>query len=189
MMSQTAETLAGDDLGSLRQDLLAAVAAARDTAALEETRVSALGKKGRITELMKMLGALAPEARKERGAALNAIKDDVAAALEARQKEFALTDMKSRLENERIDVTLSPRPQPDGRVHPIGQTMDEIITICAAMGLSVAKGPDIESDYYNFTALNFAADHPARQMHDTSFLPPQGKDTMLLRTHTSPVQI
>src|ERR1700722_20488557 len=98
MMSQTAETLAGDDLGSLRQDLLAAVAAARDTAALEETRVSALGKKGRITELMKMLGALAPEMRKERGAALNVLKNEVSAVIDAKQKELAGADMQSRLD-------------------------------------------------------------------------------------------
>jgi len=189
-MAEAAQNLKSqDDLSSLKQELLAAVSTAKDTAALEEIRVTALGKKGRITELMKTLGALAPDARKERGAALNLLKDEISGRIDEKQKELAQAGLQTRLERERIDVTLAARPQPEGRVHPISQTIDEIVTICAVMGFTVPKGPDIESDYYNFTALNFSPDHPARQMHDTFFLPSQGGETMLLRTHTSNMQI
>ncbi len=180
---------ARNDLFALKQELSSAVAAANDIIALDEVRVSALGKKGRITELMKTLGTLTPEARKERGAALNVLKDEIAAQIETKQKELAAAGMKARLTQEQIDVTLSPRPQPDGRVHPISQTIDEIVTIFASMGFSVAKGPDIESDWYNFGALNFPKDHPARDMQDTFFLPQTGESPTVLRTHTSPVQI
>jgi phenylalanyl-tRNA synthetase alpha chain len=188
-MPQTAQNRAPDDLSLLKQELLAAVASARDTTALDEARVTALGKKGRITELMKTLGSLAPDARKERGAALNVIKDEVAGAIDARQKELARADMQTRLEKERIDVTLSARPQPDGRVHPISQTIDEIVTLFGAMGFTVAKGPNIESDHMNFTMLNIPPDHPARDMQSTFYLPQTGEHPTILRTQTSPVQI
>ena len=189
-MADAAQNLnSADDLSALKAELLAAVTAARDTSALDEVRVTALGKKGRITEMMKTLGALAPDARKERGAALNVIKDEVAQGIEARQKELATVELTARLEKERVDVTLAPRPQAEGRVHPISQTIDEIVTIFGAMGFKVAKGPDIESDYYNFTALNIPADHPAREMQDTFYLPQTGEHPTVLRTQTSPVQI
>ncbi len=184
----------GDDLAILKQELLGAVAAAKDAAALDEVRVSAVGKKGRLTELMKTLGALAPDARKERGAALNVVKDEVTQKIEARQKEMAVAGLQARLEKERVDVTLPARPQAastpsEGRVHPIAQTIDEVVNIFAAMGFSVAKGPDIESDWHNFEALNIPANHPARQMQDTFYLPKSGEHATVLRTHTSPVQI
>ena len=119
MMADAAQNLnSADDLSALKAELLAAVTAARDTSALDEVRVTALGKKGRITEMMKTLGALAPDARKERGAALNVIKDEVAQGIEARQKELATVELTARLEKERVDVTLAPRPQAEGRVHP-----------------------------------------------------------------------
>ena len=194
-MSEAARNLQSDTgLESLKKELSAAIAVAKDAAALDHVRVEALGKSGKITGLMKTLGALPPDARKERGAALNLLKDEIAMQIEMRQKELAGAELNSRLEKGRIDVTLAPRPQPasspiDGRVHPISQTIDEIVTICAAMGFTAPRGPDIETDYYNFTALNFPPDHPARQMHDTLFLPSQGKETMLLRTHTSNMQI
>ena len=189
-MAEAAQNLQNtDELSALKAELLAAVNAAKDTAALDDVRVTALGKKGRITEMMKTLGALAPDARKERGAALNVIKDEVAQGIEARQKELAAAELTARLEKERIDVTLSPRPQAEGRIHPISQTIDEIVTIFGAMGFKVAKGPDIESDYYNFTALNIPADHPAREMQDTFYLPQTGEHPTVLRTQTSPVQI
>jgi phenylalanyl-tRNA synthetase alpha chain len=177
------------DLANLKQEILASITAAKDLAALDEIRVQALGKKGRITEQMKTLGALAPEARKEFGAAINVLKDEVAAQIEIKQKALAGAEMQSRLERERIDVTLSPRPQPNGRVHPISQTIDEIITIFGSMGFTVAKGPDIESDQYNFEALNIPPDHPARDMQATFYLPQTGEHPTVLRTQTSPVQI
>jgi phenylalanyl-tRNA synthetase alpha chain len=188
-MLNAAQNRNEDDLAQLKRDVLASVEAAQDIVALDEARVAALGKKGRITELMKTLGALPPEARKERGAALNVLKDEIAAVLEARQKQLTAVAVGVRLERERIDVTLATRPQTEGRAHPISQTLDEIVTIFASMGFTVAKGPDIESDAYNFTALNMPPDHPARQMQDTFYLPALGEHPTVLRTHTSPVQI
>ena len=195
-MAETAQSVppVADEIENLKQELLTAVNAAKDGAALEEARVNALGKKGRVTDLMKVLGALSPEARKERGAALNLVKDAVAQRIEERQKELASAALSARLERERIDVTLAARPQAagavqDGRVHPISQTIDELVTIFAAMGFTVAKGPDIESEWNNFTALNIPADHPARQMQDSFYLPQTGEHATVLRTQTSPVQV
>jgi phenylalanyl-tRNA synthetase alpha chain len=188
-MLNAAQNRNEDDLAQLKRDVLASVEAAQDIVALDEARVAALGKKGRITELMKTLGSLPPEARKGRGAALNVLKDEIAAVLEARQKQLTAAAVEARLERERIDVTLATRPQLEGRAHPISQTLDEIVTIFASMGFTVAKGPDIESDAYNFTALNMPPDHPARQMQDTFYLPQTGEHPVVLRTHTSPVQI
>lgn len=189
-MSETAQKIQGhDELAVLKAELAAAVATTTSTAMLDEVRVSALGKKGRITELMKTLGALAPDVRKERGAALNVVKDEIAAALDARQHELAQAELTARLETERVDVTLSSPPKAEGRIHPISQTIDEIVTIFASMGFTVAKGPDIESDHNNFTMLNLPPDHPARDMQATFFLPQQGEHKTVLRTQTSPVQI
>jgi phenylalanyl-tRNA synthetase alpha chain len=178
-----------DELALLKQKFLASIASARDSVTLDEARVEALGKKGRITDLLKTLGALDPDVRKERGAALNLLKDDITNAIDARQKELAGTALEARLEKERIDVTLPPRPLPDGRVHPISQTIDEIVAIFGSMGFTVAKGPDIESDEYNFTKLNMPPDHPARDMQSTFYLPQTGEHPTILRTQTSPVQI
>ncbi|NBC34501.1 MAG: phenylalanine--tRNA ligase subunit alpha [Alphaproteobacteria bacterium] len=179
-----------DDLDALREDLIGAVTRAQDLAALDAARVAALGKKGRVTGLMKNLGGLDPEARKDRGAALNRLKDEVAAAVEDRKQVLARAAMAEKLESERIDVTLPVRPGPLGHIHPISQTLDEIIAIFADMGFTVAEGPDIEDDFHNFTALNIPPEHPARQMHDTFYLPDRPDGTnMVLRTHTSPVQV
>ncbi|MEA1675419.1 phenylalanine--tRNA ligase subunit alpha [Nitrospirillum sp. BR 11163] len=177
-------------LDSLKADLLAAAAAAPDLAALEEVRVDALGKKGRITGLMKDMGSLTPDERRERGQALNAVKEEISAALDARRQVLKAEALAQRLEAERIDVSLPARPEVEGRVHPISQTVEEMIAIFADMGFTVAEGPDIETDFNNFTALNIPPEHPARQMHDTFYLP-NGPDggTRVLRTHTSPVQI
>ncbi len=175
---------------TLEADLLAAVAAVDTLDALEAVRVSALGKKGRITGQMKRLGGLDPDARREAGQALNAVKDAVAAALEARKAELAQAALAARLEAERVDVSLPIRPRPVGRIHPISQTIDEMIAIFADMGFEVAEGPDIEDDFHNFTALNMPPEHPARQMHDTFYLPDaQDGTARVLRTHTSPVQV
>ncbi len=178
-----------DELAKLKQELSGAIGAAKDAAALDAIRVKTLGKSGAITDLMKTLGSLPPEQRKERGAALNILKTEIAEQIDAKQKELAQAGLTTRLEKERIDVTLAARPQPEGRIHPISQTIDEVVTIFAAMGFTVAKGPDIESDYTNFTALNIPPDHPARQMQDTFYLPQTGEHPTVLRTHTSPVQI
>ncbi len=157
---------------------------------LEQIRVSALGKKSRITELMRGLGAMNPEARKEAGQALNALKNEVAKAIEEKKRTSADSELDARLAGERVDVTLPVRPESQGCIHPISQTIDEVVAILGEMEFSVAEGPDIEDDWHNFTALNIPPDHPARQQHDTFYLPGSGNDDRLvLRTHTSPVQI
>jgi phenylalanyl-tRNA synthetase alpha chain len=180
-----------DDLDDLRKSLIGEVAASGDLAALEDVRVRALGKKGAVTQRMKTLGGLDPEARKAAGQALNQVKDALAAAIEARKAELADAALSARLAQETIDVTLPPRPSRVGHIHPISQTMEELVAIFGEMGFSVAEGPDIEDDFHNFTALNIPEEHPARQDHDTFYLPPveDGGARMVLRTHTSPVQI
>jgi len=179
-----------NDIDQLRADVLAAVAAAADTAALEAVRVDALGKKGRVTGLMKNLGGMDAEARKTAGQALNALKTEIEAALAAKKTALDATALDAKLAHEKMDVTLPIRPEAKGSLHPISQTMDEMAAIFGAMGFTVAEGPDVEDDFHNFTALNFPPGHPAREMHDTFFLPPdQEGNRYLLRTHTSPVQI
>ena len=179
-----------DDLDALRSELTLAVGNTADSTALETLRVEALGKKGRITALMKGLGGMEPEQRKVAGQALNALKTEISDAIEARKTDLANSELAARLAEERIDVTLPARPEATGRIHPISQTIDEVIAILGEMGLTVAEGPDIEDDWHNFTALNIPPDHPARQEHDTFYLPGvQDGERMVLRTHTSPVQI
>ena len=185
-------TLANTDLDTLERDLVARIAGAPDEAALEETRVAALGKKGAVSELLKGLGAMTPDERQVMGPALNGLKDRIAAAIADRRAVLKDADLVRRLEAERVDVTLPLRPSPleTGRIHPVSQVVDEITAIFADLGFAVAEGPDIETDYYNFTALNFPVGHPAREMHDTFFFNPRPDgERMLLRTHTSPVQI
>ncbi len=179
-----------EDLDSLQDDLVAAAAAAADLAALEELRIAALGKKGRVTAQMKTLGQLDPEARKQAGQALNQVKDAVHQAIEARREALQAAELESKLEQERVDVTLPSRPFTVGRIHPISQTVEELVAIFGEMGFSVKEGPHIEDDFHNFTALNIPPEHPARQEHDTFYLPakPDGSRAVL-RTHTSPVQI
>ena len=175
---------------ALEAELLAEVERADTLDALEQVRISALGKKGRITAEMKTLGGLDPETRKETGLALNRVKDAVASALDTRKADLAASALDARLAAERVDVSLPVRPEMKGRIHPITQTIDELTAIFAEMGFVVAEGPDIESDYYNFEALNFPPDHPARQDHDTFYLTPdEAGERKVLRTHTSPVQI
>ncbi|MFQ5971352.1 MAG: phenylalanine--tRNA ligase subunit alpha [Alphaproteobacteria bacterium] len=174
----------------LETELLAEVATAADLAALESVRVKALGRKGRITERMKGLGHLDPESKRETGLALNRVKEAVSQAIEARRRDLADVALEARLGDETVDVTLPPRPAPSGRLHPVSQTIDECVAIFGEMGFTVAEGPDIEDDFHNFTALNIPPEHPARQMMDTFYLPekPDGS-RLVLRTHTSPVQI
>ncbi|MBJ6126330.1 phenylalanine--tRNA ligase subunit alpha [Microvirga splendida] len=180
------------DLNQLERDLLTQVEAAGDEAALETVRVSALGKKGSVSELLKTLGAMTPEERKERGPLINGLRDTVQGAIAAKKETLAGAALEARLAAERIDVTLQAPEAPEsrGRIHPISQVIEELTAIFADMGFSVAEGPDIETDYLNFTALNFPEGHPAREMHDTFFLAPDEKgERKVLRTHTSPVQI
>ena len=178
------------DLTSLEADVLAQVAAAGDLAALDAVRVSALGKTGSISGLLKTLGAMSPDERKERGAAINVLRDRVQAALADKKAALETAELDARLARETLDLTLPAPYRRKGSVHPTMQTMDEMIAIFAEMGFAVAEGPDIEDDFHNFTALNFPPKHPAREMHDTFFFNP-GPDgeRRLLRTHTSPVQV
>ena len=180
------------DLDSLRSDLLAAIQAAADEQALEAVRVGALGKKGSVSALLATLGKMTPEERQEMGPAINGLKNEIASAIEARSAELKAKALEARLAAERVDVTLPLRTAPTsaGRIHPVSQVIDEITAIFSDMGFSIAEGPDIETDDYNFTALNFPEDHPAREMHDTFFFAPDAEGKRkLLRTHTSPVQI
>ncbi|MCC6984590.1 MAG: phenylalanine--tRNA ligase subunit alpha [Bauldia sp.] len=180
------------DIDTLEKDITAALGAAADEAALEAVRVAALGKKGSISELLKTLGTMSPDERKTRGAAINALKDRVTEALTARRESLKEAELTRRLAAEKLDVTLPLRPSPleTGRIHPVSQVIDEVTAIFADLGFAVAEGPDIETDYYNFTALNFPVGHPARAMHDTFFLNgTRDGEPLLLRTHTSPVQI
>ena len=178
------------DIDGLRSDILSQVAAAGDPRALEEIRVTALGKKGRVTELVKQLGTLPPEQRREAGQAFNTVKRELEEALARRRLVLEQAALDARLEAERIDVTLPPREREVGRIHPVSQAAEEIVAIFADMGFAVAEGPDIEDDWHNFEALNIPPEHPARQMFDTFYLEAERDGRpLLLRTHTSPVQI
>ncbi|MGE0108514.1 MAG: phenylalanine--tRNA ligase subunit alpha [Bdellovibrionales bacterium] len=177
------------DLEALQATALKAIGEAADEAMLDSIRVSLLGKKGELTGMMKTLGGLEAEARKEMGAALNQIKTVLGEAIEARGFVLKKAALDEKLRKEKLDVTLAARASQEGRIHPITQTTDEIVTIFASMGFNVATGPEVESDWHNFTALNIPPDHPARQMQDTFYMPAQGDEAMVLRTHTSPVQV
>ena len=181
-----------DDLKTLESSLLAEIAQAGDLAAIEAVRISALGKKGRVSELMQTLGSLPGDQRKAFGAAVNILKTTVTGALDTRKSVLEDSALTARLAAERADITLPVRPGPlaEGRIHPVSQVFDEIIEIFADMGFSVAEGPDIETDDLNFTKLNIPPEHPSRQDHDTFYLKPKADGSrMVLRTHTSPVQI
>jgi phenylalanyl-tRNA synthetase alpha chain len=180
------------DIQQLEQQILADVNGAADEPALEAVRVAALGKSGSVSALLKTLGAMTPDERRQQGPLINRLKDRVTAAIG--QKREALKDraLEQRLNTEAVDVTLPVRESPIeiGRVHPISQVIDELTAIFADMGFAVAEGPDIETDDYNFTKLNFPEGHPAREMHDTFFFNPKPDGSrLLLRTHTSPVQV
>ncbi len=184
-----------NDIATLKKELTTEIEAANDLKKLDDVRVSVLGKKGRITDLMKTLGQMDPEERKTKGQALNVLKDEIADLLKSQEKALKKQAMDERLSNENIDITLDTRPERKGKIHPISQTIDELVTIFGSMGFTVAEGPDIEDDWHNFTALNFPLGHPARETQDTFFLPADAAEQdpelakKLLRTHTSPVQI
>ncbi len=175
---------------TLEKDILQQVAAASEEAALEAIRVATLGKKGSISEQMKLLGAMSPDERKVAGAALNVLKDTVTDAIAERKAVLQEAQLEQRLASEKIDVTLPARAEPRGTVHPVSQVWEEVVQIFGDLGFAVAEGPHIEDDFHNFTALNIPQEHPARQEHDTFYFneKPDGS-RMVLRTHTSPVQI
>jgi len=180
------------DIAQLESELTGAIAAASDEAALDAVRIAALGKSGSVSALLKTLGGLSPDERKVQGPVINGLKERVTQAIAARKETLANAALDARLASETVDVTLPCRETPAeaGRVHPISQVMDELTAIFADMGFAVAEGPDIESDDYNFTRLNFPEGHPAREMHDTFFFNPKPDGSRaLLRTHTSPVQV
>jgi phenylalanyl-tRNA synthetase alpha chain len=180
------------DVGTLATQILADIAASADEPALEAVRVAALGRNGSITALLKTLGAMTPDERRAQGPLINDLKDRVTDALTARRDALKNAALDARLATETIDVTLPVREPPTetGRIHPISQVIDELTAIFADMGFAVAEGPDIETDDFNFTKLNIPEGHPAREMHDTFFFNPKPDGSrLLLRTHTSPVQI
>jgi phenylalanyl-tRNA synthetase alpha chain len=182
----------GSDLAQLEDDVMKEIDGAADLAALDAVRISTIGKKGRISELMAQLGKLPADERKTFGATVNALKSKVSDALDARKAMLESAALSARLEREREDVTLPVRPGAglQGRIHPVSQVLDECIEIFADLGFEVAEGPDIETDDLNFTKLNIPAEHPARQEHDTFYFNPKADGSrLLLRTHTSPVQI
>jgi len=183
--------MSSDDLHTLAARIRAEAESATDPRALDAVRVAATGKNGTLTALLKGLGAVPPEERKARGAALNQVKAEIEAVLEARRAALEERALEARLAAGRLDATLPPRPFPPstntGSIHPISRTVEELTAIFGAMGFAVAEGPDIESDWHNFGALNIPEHHPARQDHDTFYLPGEPA-RKVLRTHTSPVQ-
>ncbi len=180
------------DLNDLKTRYLSEIAATSDEDALESLRVSAIGKKGEVSLKLRELGKMDPEERKTAGPALNALRDEIASALAARKASLADAILEERLKTEWLDVSLSGRPRRVGTIHPVSQVTEEVVAIFADLGFSVAEGPQIESDWYNFDALNIPPEHPARQEHDTFYMHRAEGDNRpphVLRTHTSPVQI
>lgn len=188
------EVFVMSDVNTLKTELFDLIDAANDLQALDEARVNALGKKGKVTALMKTLGGLTPEEKKEKGPLYNSFKNEIADKIKAREEALRKAELTQKLAAETLDITLSSRPERTGHVHPLSRTMEELVSIFGKMGFAVAEGPDIEDDWHNFTALNFPPGHPAREMQDTFFLPEDLEEKgeyakKLLRTHTSSVQI
>ncbi len=179
------------DLDQLKTDALTRIENAPDAAALEALRIEFLGKQGSISGLMKTLGKMSPEERQVQGPLLNGLRTETTDAIAARKAVLEEAELEARLATESLDLTLPAPEAPRGSVHPVSQVMDELAEIFADLGFSVATGPEIEDDWHNFTALNMAETHPARAMHDTFYFPDVDSEgrRMLLRTHTSPVQI
>ncbi|WP_172299107.1 phenylalanine--tRNA ligase subunit alpha [Pseudoruegeria sp. HB172150] len=179
-------------MDDLRTKYLEAISSAADEAALEDLRVQAVGKKGEVALQMRELGKMTPEERQVMGPKLNALKDEINAALAAKKSALADAALDERLRTEWLDVTLPSRPRRQGTIHPVSQVTEEVTTILADMGFTVAEGPQIETDWYNFDALNIPAEHPTRTEMDTFYMHRKEGDNRVphvLRTHTSPVQI
>ena len=178
------------DYDKLKNEVLIKIKEANSLDDLENLRVQVLGKKGSITSLMKQLGSLEPDKRREAGQILNSLQKNIIESIDNKKSSLEETYLNEKLKNEALDITLPTRPENIGRIHPLSKTMDEVISIFAQMGFTVAEGPDIESDFYNFTALNIPKEHPARQEHDTFYFnEDENGERKVLRTHTSPVQI
>ena len=178
------------DYEKLKNEVLIKIKEANSLDDLENLRVQVLGKKGSITSLMKQLGSLEPDKRREAGQILNGLQKNILESIDNKKSSLEETYLNEKLKNEALDITLPTRPENIGRIHPLSKTMDEVISIFAQMGFTVAEGPDIESDFYNFTALNIPQEHPARQEHDTFYFnEDENGERKVLRTHTSPVQI
>jgi phenylalanyl-tRNA synthetase alpha chain len=187
------------DLDQMKSDWLGRIESAADLPALEAERVAALGKQGAVTALLKTLGGMSPEQRQAEGPRIHGLREAVSEAIAARRAALEEAELERRLATERLDMTLPAAPAPEGSIHPVSQVMDELAEIFADLGFSVATGPEIEDDWHNFTALNIPESHPARAMHDTFYFEPgsgsgpgradSNGHRMLLRTHTSPVQI
>ena len=176
----------------LESEICAAIDAAQDARALEDVRVAALGKKGSVSALLKTLGGMSNEERQVNGPLFNSLRDEITDAIQAKKAALDSATLNARLSEETLDMTLpvAPDAQFQGRIHPVSQAMEEINAIFADMSFDVAEGPDIESQFYNFTALNIPDAHPARQMHDTFYMQAEEDgEALLLRTHTSPVQV
>lgn len=180
------------DIETLQTELITAIDSASTLEALEAVRVSALGKQGSVSALLKTMGGMSPEERQTQGPIINGLRESITSALAAKKAELETTELNRRLATERIDMTLPAPDAPRGTIHPVSQVMDELAEIFADMGFAVAEGPEIEDDWHNFTALNIPETHPARAMHDTFYFPDdmaRDGQKMVLRTHTSPVQI
>ena len=179
------------DYAATRKDALDRIAAAQDLETVEKLRVEFLGKQGSVSALLKTLGAMSPEQRQAEGPQIHALREGVSEALAARKAGLEAAALEARLAAETVDLSLPAPETARGTVHPVSQVMDELAEIFADLGFAVASGPEIEDDWHNFTALNMPESHPARAMHDTFYFPeePGREGRMLLRTHTSPVQI
>ena len=174
-----------DQIAQLEEEALREIEAAQDMEALKELRVRYLGKKGALTALLRRMGDLPPEQRPAAGQKANSLRKKLEELLRRKEEELRAAAAAARIEEERIDVTLPGAPFKLGRKHPLTLVLEEITAIFTGLGFQVARGPEIESEYYNFEALNIPADHPARDMQDSFYFTPQ----ILLRTHTSPVQV
>lgn len=180
------------DIETLQTELMAAIESADTLEALEAVRVSALGKQGSVSALLKTMGGMSPEERQTQGPIINGLRESITTALTAKKADLEAAELNRRLATERVDMTLPAPDAPRGTIHPVSQVMDELAEIFADMGFAVAEGPEIEDDWHNFTALNIPETHPARAMHDTFYFPDdmaRDGQKMVLRTHTSPVQI
>ena len=180
------------NIATLQTDLMGAIGSADTLDSLEALRIAALGKQGSVSALLKTMGSMSPEERQTQGPIINGLRESITSALASKKADLETADLNRRLASERVDMTLPAPEAPRGTVHPVSQVMDELAEIFADMGFAVAEGPEIEDDWHNFTALNIPETHPARAMHDTFYFPDEmARDgqKMVLRTHTSPVQI
>ena len=180
------------DIATLQTDLMGAIDSADTLDSLEALRIAALGKQGSVSALLKTMGSMSPEERQTQGPIINGLRESITSALAGKKADLETADLNRRLASERVDMTLPAPETPRGTIHPVSQVMDELAEIFADMGFAVAEGPEIEDDWHNFTALNIPETHPARAMHDTFYFPDEmasDGQKMVLRTHTSPVQI